>query len=286
MENCAIFFRNAVKLRQRLVLLIRSRSWWFVAVGLCLFVVQCCVFYRVGVSSFTGPDGNQQHQYLVHSSSCTIPDLDPFADDVMQLVHRPDNPPCSELMPLSFVESSAASAAEEVLLLRINHTLLPQYNANIEAPIDRCCYQRIDRGGRNATADFEFRLGNCEPLPIRDSNESAVALPPEAEFVLVCCTANKGTNETRTVYTNAHALVRRRPAIQQRLEAMAVKRQALGIDRPLSVLMLGIDSVSRLNLQRTMPLTARNVLDNGWFELQGYNKVGNTNTMRLRHSEG
>lgn len=43
--------------------------------------------------------------------------------------------------------------------------------------------------------------------------------------------------------------------------------------RPLSVLMLGIDSVSRLNLIRAMPHTAQHLFDTGWMELKGYNKV-------------
>lgn len=44
-------------------------------------------------------------------------------------------------------------------------------------------------------------------------------------------------------------------------------------NRPLSVLMLGIDSISRLNLIRAMPNVAQHLYDTGWFELKGYNKV-------------
>lgn len=43
--------------------------------------------------------------------------------------------------------------------------------------------------------------------------------------------------------------------------------------KPLSVLMLGIDSISRLNFIRAMPKTAQYVYDNEWFEMSGYNKV-------------
>lgn len=43
--------------------------------------------------------------------------------------------------------------------------------------------------------------------------------------------------------------------------------------RALSVLMLGIDSISRLNFIRAMPKTAQYVYDNEWFEMSGYNKV-------------
>ncbi|XP_064554175.1 uncharacterized protein LOC135439381 isoform X2 [Drosophila montana] len=41
-----------------------------------------------------------------------------------------------------------------------------------------------------------------------------------------------------------------------------------------SVIMLGIDSMSQMNFQRTMPLTAQFVRQLGWYEMLGYNKVG------------
>lgn len=46
-----------------------------------------------------------------------------------------------------------------------------------------------------------------------------------------------------------------------------------GPRRP-SVLLLGIDSVSRMNLQLTMPHMYKYLVDQHWFEMQGYNKVG------------
>ncbi|XP_017074979.2 uncharacterized protein LOC108110423 [Drosophila eugracilis] len=41
-----------------------------------------------------------------------------------------------------------------------------------------------------------------------------------------------------------------------------------------SVLLLGIDSMSRMNFRRSMPLTSDFVSQEGWFEMEGYNKVG------------
>lgn len=64
--------------------------------------------------------------------------------------------------------------------------------------------------------------------------------------------------------------MRDRPQIRKRLQKL---KKASKNHRPLSVLMLSIDSVSRLNLIRSMPQTYRNLVDNQWFELQGYNKV-------------
>jgi hypothetical protein len=45
-------------------------------------------------------------------------------------------------------------------------------------------------------------------------------------------------------------------------------------ERPLNVLMMGIDSMSRLNLMRTMPKTYMYVKESPWFyEMQGHHKV-------------
>lgn len=57
-----------------------------------------------------------------------------------------------------------------------------------------------------------------------------------------------------------------KPSIRKRLS----KQQA---DSPISVLMLGIDSISRLNLIRAMPETRTYLKLNKWIEMKGYNKV-------------
>lgn len=66
-----------------------------------------------------------------------------------------------------------------------------------------------------------------------------------------------------------HAIVRDRRDIRAKLNEFSEKDEK----RPLSVLMMSIDSISRLNLIRAMPMTAQHLYDTGWFELQGYNKV-------------
>lgn len=58
-----------------------------------------------------------------------------------------------------------------------------------------------------------------------------------------------------------------------RIRNLKTDNQQKSIAKPPSVLMIGIDSVSRLNLIRSMPTTAKYLYDNDWFELAGYNKV-------------
>lgn len=102
-----------------------------------------------------------------------------------------------------------------------------------------------------------------------------VLLPPNVtNGVMVRCKGSVSpTSKTRkSVYTNVHAFIRAKPAVQERLERFRDSYK----QRPLSVLMVGIDSISRLNLIRAMPHTAQHLYDTGWFELKGYNKVSST----------
>lgn len=104
-----------------------------------------------------------------------------------------------------------------------------------------------------------YRLSTCKKF------NSSFVLPATVEFIFVKC-----ESIGKTVYKNTHAIIRDRPNIRQRLNEFKEKSKN---KRPLSVLMLSIDSVSRLNLIRAMPKTAQHLYDSGWFELQGYNKV-------------
>lgn len=104
-----------------------------------------------------------------------------------------------------------------------------------------------------------IRLSSCTKFT------KSFVLPATLEFIFVKC-----ESMGRTVYKNTHAIIRERPDIRKRLNDLKEKTKT---NRPLSVLMLSIDSVSRLNLIRAMPKTAQHLYDSGWFELQGYNKV-------------
>lgn len=122
-----------------------------------------------------------------------------------------------------------------------------------------CCYSEIIRTGSGKKADEQFKLSSCTPFA------KSLKLPPHIEFIFVKC-----ESMGKTVYKNTHAVIRERADVRQRLNKL---KEKLANQRPLSVLMLSIDSVSRLNLIRAMPKTAQHLYDSGWFELQGYNKV-------------
>lgn len=123
---------------------------------------------------------------------------------------------------------------------------------------------------------FHNRLSGCFHF------NGSMVLPATLEYILVKCKSN-----SKQSYANSHAIMRERSNLQKRLKEFREQsstqpnqvdnnsEEAVGDEkpRPLSVLMLSIDSISRLNLIRAMPKTAQHLYKNKWFELQGYNKV-------------
>ena len=113
-------------------------------------------------------------------------------------------------------------------------------------------------------------------------------LQKSVETLLVTCkTAKSAGKQSRSkvkltkrssglVYENVHAVLNPE-RVRDRLNASdsrPTNNSAGGARRPLSLLMLGIDSVSRLNFMRSMPLTRDYLEQQGWLELRGYNKMG------------
>src|ERR1043165_9261229 len=72
----------------------------------------------------------------------------------------------------------------------------------------------------------------------------------------------KSKNEP--IYKNLHAVVLEKPKLKN-----------ANLSQPMSVMIIGVDSVSRLNMIRTMPKT-RSVLSQKYraVEMKGYHKVG------------
>lgn len=85
---------------------------------------------------------------------------------------------------------------------------------------------------------------------------------PEADFVRVHCYRGNAESAQR-VYTNFHALTRRKDAVERRCDEKTKKflKVRNGSTQDLwNVLMIGIDSTSRLNSIRRLNLTRRFLL--------------------------
>lgn len=218
--------------------------------------------------------------------------LEPLAADVMKLFSKEEFEPCSRKRPLTSIEQNFE---EDTVKVVFHRGLKSKYVSSDHYQLD-CCYQEITRGGANATADDKFEyvsyvqkngrkkciknfflsLSKCQYF------DQSFELPLGIEFILVQCKSSNSKDtdkkKAKTVYSNAHAIVRRKPQMQKVFDSFKTLYPS---ERPLSVLMMGIDSVSRLNLIRAMPNTAQHLYDTGWFELKGYNKVRLKNILEI-----
>ncbi|XP_069689080.1 uncharacterized protein [Periplaneta americana] len=201
--------------------------------------------------------------YLVWSPKCQIPNVHPFHESIRNYIKRGQPIVCSTKPPLTFTEWSS----EDRYVLRFNGSAASHYGAHNHNL--SCCYSAVMRvngptgNDYNNSADNYYHVGECS------SFEDEVTLKPQEEFVLVKCFDLTQKGKKKEVYTNGHVVVPVKPIAKSKQETVASD----GRRRP-SVLLLGFDSMSRLNLLRTMPQTVRHLRERGWLELLGYNKVG------------
>lgn len=199
----------------------------------------------------------KSERYVVDTDNCRIIDPDPLNPDVMQGFHRLQYKPCTTRPPMTYVEYNETMGLYE---LKINETSFQWYlNTNLETNPTKiwCCYMYVLRHSED-----QYKLSNCTKF------QHTVLLDNDRDSFIVKC-----RDKDKLIYTNGHATVPRRNEIRQRLEDWKEKDATNGGQRAPSVLMIAIDTVSRLNLMRAMPKTYEYLQSSGWFELAGYNKV-------------
>ncbi|XP_055910016.1 uncharacterized protein LOC129944538 isoform X2 [Eupeodes corollae] len=194
--------------------------------------------------------------YLVWSDKCKMPSIDPYTAEVMQYFKREKYEPCSTSKPLTKVAFNSTTGKYNLLIIQDQ----VKYYTKSGGQLD-CCYQVIERKTGGEKADQEVGLSEC--LSFRNSAQ----IPNTADNILVKCKSKK-----KQTYINGHPMMPERPEIRKRLQDW--KKSNSETKKPVSVLMIGIDSISRVNLIRAMPKTAQYLYDNEWFEMSGYNKMG------------
>lgn len=93
-------------------------------------------------------------------------------------------------------------------------------------------------------------------------------VPLHVDYIITECSLSKDENST-FVQKDAFSFAQQKSNI---VNNWSNKHTTTSRKKP-NVLLLGIDSLSRINLRRTMPETFNYLQMNNWFELQGYNKV-------------
>ncbi|KAJ8679800.1 hypothetical protein QAD02_015587 [Eretmocerus hayati] len=239
---------------------LRQRRW---LIGLLAFLLA----YLLVINSFTNlvdTDIKRQastsslvrNAFVINTKGCQIPDLSPFEPSAMRYFDKVKPIVCEQGTHLPLIDSNSSA-------IFVNIEARDHYYNESES-VD-CCWRSF---WRSRNEDSRVTLSrDCHPF-----NESAWI---NDEFVQVQC-----QNHNESVYEDYFAFVPRKLRVENRVRALEHKSQQQNhqhaknkTPRKLSILVIGVDSVSRLNLHRTMPETANLLRELGAVELMGYNKV-------------
>ncbi|XP_044313026.1 uncharacterized protein LOC108052502 [Drosophila rhopaloa] len=138
-------------------------------------------------------------------------------------------------------------------VLFINNTLgsLSPNSSEVEY---NCYYQEITRDKSHDSYDKVDRKYFSQNYEV----------PLHVQGLILAC--HRLGNESDILQSDAYTLIQYKP-LPKGLSQEPARRKP-------SVLMFGIDSLSRINLRRTMPKVYNFLTGSGWYELQGYNKIG------------
>lgn len=186
-------------------------------------------------------------EFLVWSPECSIQNLDPFNEQAMKYSHKEKYIPCSQHKLLSYVNITGINATL-IIDKKVSHSYTKE---NIT-----CCYSYVSRSGSKKKPDEGIKFGTCKTF--KDS------LNLTQDTVRVTCHSKKH----KKIYENVHEVIR----IKKEFNASKLQPNS---ERVPSILFIGIDSISRLNLIRAMPKSYEFLSnDSTWFPLLGYNKIG------------
>ncbi|KAK6625152.1 hypothetical protein RUM43_005443 [Polyplax serrata] len=226
-------------------------------------------------------DTNSHKRYVISSPQCKLLDPDPWDPTVQKYVAKPYWLVCSSLPPLTYIDQTENATH----LLKMQKKYYKKYKVLTNSSV-KCCYSIIKRVNQklesyNSSADNLVHLSECQYFT------DQVLLPEETEFLLVKCQSYKeGKKKGKEFYKNVHAMVPLNAEARLKLDLIGVEENNVRLESPtsktprkpddnkLNVIIIGIDSVSKLNMRRIMPKTLRYLQERSWIELNGYNKIG------------
>lgn len=102
-------------------------------------------------------------------------------------------------------------------------------------------------------------------------------LPQDVDAIITEC---RRVKDKKLLQQDAFSFVQPAQHVGNRTNKIAsnISQSATTDGRP-SVLLWGIDSMSRMNFQRTMPQMHKYLRGENWHELRGYNKVSNLSSI-------
>ncbi|KAH8245069.1 hypothetical protein KR032_004425 [Drosophila birchii] len=192
----------------------------------------------------------QMQQFFVNTSECCIPYVDPFNEEVMEIYQPEVLVTCSNESDLIFTEYSTLL---QQYVLHIDEEVAQQLMNFTESEYN-CFYREIMYGER---------VDNYDNLRANKYFTDGYVVPKHVEGIIVEC--HTADEPKVLLQKDAFTFVQYQPLPRDLRKPLAARKP--------SVIMYGIDSLSRINLRRTMPKVFSFLQSDGWYEMQGYNKV-------------
>ncbi|KAL7739161.1 hypothetical protein ACLKA6_010382 [Drosophila palustris] len=194
-------------------------------------------------------------RYFVNSKNCRMPYADPFSREALEIYTPFKLKLCSndsDIFVLNY------NWNKKHYMLHLNEKAL--YRLSSYSSVS-CNFRQVIQG-RNKSSEINSRIY---------FNQS-YKLPRDLSGIFVEC--HDAKNSSRIVQQDAFPLVQTHNRTGSSSDKPPSRRQP-------SVILLGLNSLSRMNFQRTMPKTAKFVSQLGWFEMEGYNKVADNTVQNL-----
>ncbi|XP_022906056.2 uncharacterized protein [Onthophagus taurus] len=218
----------------------RQKKW--IAIVLVGVIATVYLLHSGANVNGTTVQPEKRDKYLVNSTMCRIPDVGPWNKDSLYYYRKKKYVPCTYKKLLTYIKNNGSTA-----VLYIDKSAEPLYSTRGLT----CCLSYVHR-----VSDISVNFTKCEEF------KGSIVL--KENTVLVKCYNSKNLEE---VYSNAHSAAMVSEDVK--LKARTLKER---LDPP-SVLLVGIDSVSRWNFERLMPNTFNFLKKHNWASFDGYNKI-------------
>lgn len=203
----------------------------------------------------------ESSRWLISSPKCHIPAIDPWHESIKSYVELKNDVDCHKISKDEGFPANALSYVHDNKLF-LNKQVLKSNNNNDRnngSLFTDCCYREISRSDDND--DDLIYNETCNR--IKFSETSALTIP--FELIKLECPKNN--------YTNYHSFILHDLEEEEAFKRIAEKK--LNTEQYYNVLLIGMDTISRLNgyrqLNKTLDLLKKTYKT---LEFYGYNKVG------------
>ena len=191
----------------------------------------------------------KEKRYLINNPTCRIPYFDPYDASIVDALKQLKTPRCPPREILTYV-------IKDELFINWTAALLPPFKGTIHY----CSYVEIFRP-KNKKTHHDFVSLSGESYRFNNS------IKVQQDFISVSCFNKDGTK----AYDNVHFFIIRKNISNDKFRNPLTMRN---ITERLNVIVLGLDTMSRLAFTRHMKKTRHYLLNTlEAFEMTGYNKV-------------